>query len=481
MLQNKVQLITYADSLGSNLKETHTILQKLKPYIGGVHILPFYPSSGDRGFAPLTHLEVDPKFGDWIDIEKVSLDFDLVVDLVVNHISRDSKEFQSFLELGRESEFFDMFLPHDKFDPDGEIDEDVLSLVYTARPKAPYQDISTTNNQTFRLWQTFSNEQIDLDSQSPQVRDLFAKYIRKLSEHGVKMIRLDAIGYVIKKLGTNSFFVEPEIYEFLGWIAEICESNNIELLAEIHKDAIIQQKIADHGHWVYDFCLPILVLHGVYSGDAQYIFKWLQVCPHKQITTLDTHDGLGIVDVEGVLPSEEIEKTKQKLFEMGGNPLKRAFGRGSKNLDVYQINTTYYSALGEDDNAYLLARAIQFFTPGIPQVYYMGLLAQPNNFEKLKQTGHGRDINRSNFSTTQVEDELRKPVVQKLLKLIQFRNQHDSFNGRMEIVPSGGGSTLEINWKNGSKYANLKADLTQKTFQIHHTSNSGAKWEQLYI
>ena len=479
MLRNKIQLITYADSLGKDLPETLEVLKSLRAYVGGVHVLPFYPSSGDRGFAPLTHLEVDEKFGDWGDIEDIAHEFDLVVDLVANHISRQSEYFRDFVKHGRESEYFDMFLPHLKFDPFGKLDPEVLSLVYTARPKPPYQDVETHGGETLRVWQTFSDEQIDLDLRSRIVRDLIARYVRGLATHGVKMIRLDAIGYVIKKLGTDSFFVEPEIYEFLDFVADICASNDIALLAEIHKNHEIQLKIASQGHWVYDFCLPMLVLHALYTGNACYLFDWLQICPHNQITVLDTHDGIGVVDVEGILPEEQIELTSKRIFENGGNALKRAFGKNSENLDVYQINSTFYSALEEDDEAYLLARAIQFFTPGIPQVYYVGLLAGSNDIELLEKTGQGRDINRHNYTPAEVEQELQRPVVQRLLKLIDFRNKHGAFGGDMEMVPSSGGSVLEINWKTEQKYANLKANLATKTFRIHYSDDCGAHWREL--
>ena len=146
------------------------------------------------------------------------------------------------------------------------------------------------------------------------------------------------------------------------------------LLPEIHEHYSIQLKIAQHGYYVYDFALPMLLLNALYYGQGDYLKHWLSICPRNQFTTLDTHDGIGVVDVKDLLPDEEIERTKEDIYKFGAN-VKRIYSSAAyNNLDIYQVNCTYYSALGEDDNAYLIARAVQFFAPGIPQVYYVGML-----------------------------------------------------------------------------------------------------------
>lgn len=226
--------------------------------------------------------------------------------------------------------------------------------------------------------------------------------------------------------------------------------------------------MAERGFWIYDFALPVLTLHALYSSNGRYLRDWLLMSPKHQFTTLDTHHGIGIIDGKDLLPDEEMEKTKEKMFSEGANVKKIYNTAAYNNLDVYQVNTTYYSALGDDDDAYLLARAIQFFAPGIPQVYYVGLLAGKNDLELLEQTKEGRNINRHYY--TLEEAEIRRPVVQNLLNLMRFRNTHPAFDleGSMSVkLPSD--SRLVIQRTSGDAWAVLDADLNEKKFTIQHS------------
>ena len=171
-------------------------------------------------------------------------------------------------------------------------------------------------------------------------------------------------------------------------------------------------KLADKDFWIYDFALPVLTLHALYNHTGIYLKQWLEQCPMKQFTTLDTHDGIGIVDVKDLLPDEEIEMVKEQLYQKGANVKKKYSSEAYHNLDIYQINTTYYSALGDRDDAYLLARAIQFFAPGIPQVYYVGMLAGSNDIALMEKTKNGRDINRHYYTLEEVAQQQQRPVVQ---------------------------------------------------------------------
>ena len=201
------------------------------------------------------------------------------------------------------------------------------------------------------------------------------KFLIRLARNKPKMLRLDAIAYTTMELGTNCFFVEPKIWEYLDWFDDYASAFDTEILPEIHEHYSYQLKLAEKGYWCYDFALPMLVLHSLYTNTTRRLKSWLRKCPRKQITTLDTHDGIGVVDVEGLLNQKEIDKTLELLYERGSNVKETYSGPEYQNLDIYQVNCTYYSALGCNDDAYITARIIQFFTPGIPQVYYVGLLA----------------------------------------------------------------------------------------------------------
>lgn len=468
-LRNRIQLITYPDSLGGSLAEVHYALKKFfSKAVGGVHILPFYPSSSDRGFAPMTYDSVDPSFGTWKDIEKIGRDFDLVIDFVVNHISRQSKYFQDYLEKGLKSEYADMFLSFDKLSPKGHIKEKELKKVYTRKPRPPYQVIERPDGTREKIWCTFDYEQIDLDYNSPKTREVMRKYLIRLARSRPKMIRLDAIAYTTIEIGTRCFFNEPRIWELLDWFDDYASAFDTEILPEVHGHFSYQFKLYEKGYWCYDFALPMLVLHALYTHNSRRLKSWMKKCPRKQVTTLDTHDGIGVVDVAELLNPEEIEHTIEQLYKRGSNLKKSYSGSEYQNLDVYQVNCTYYSALGCNDDAYIVARVIQFFTPGIPQVYYVGLLAGKNDIELVERTKLGRNINRHNYSLKEIRKDIQKPVVQRLLRLMEFRNSYPAFNGDFNLIKSSS-QKIHVEWNYKKYHVTADIDVKKYTAQITYS------------
>lgn len=466
-LQNKIMLITYADSMGKNLKELHEVLNKYyKDAIGGVHILPFFPSSADRGFAPMCYDKVDETFGDFSDIEEIGREYYLMFDFMVNHISAQSEYFQDFLKNKENSLYKDMFIRYKEFWKNGEPTQEQIDKIYKRKPRAPYIEAEFADGSKEKIWCTFCTEQIDLDVTKEKTREFIKNTLKEMCCHGASVIRLDAFAYALKKADTSCFFIEPDIWELLYDIENIVKEEGAEILPEIHEHYTIPMKIADKGFWIYDFALPVLTLHALYNHTGKYLKDWMEMCPMKQFTTLDTHDGIGIVDVKDLLPDEEIEIVKEQLYKQGANVKKIYSSEAYNNLDIYQVNTTYYSALGNNDDAYLLARAIQFFAPGIPQVYYVGMLAGSNDIELMERTKNGRDINRHYYSKDEIEDEQDRTVVQKLKELMILRNTHPAFSldGTIEIQTNG--DRLIITRKYGSDSITLKSDLTTYRFEI---------------
>ncbi|THB77751.1 MAG: sucrose phosphorylase [Desulfobacteraceae bacterium] len=480
-LKNKIQLITYPDSLGGNLPELHYVLRKyLSKAIGGVHLLPFYPSSADRGFAPMTYDEVDPKFGTWVDVEKIGKDFDLVIDFMVNHVSRQSEFFQDYIQNGPDSEYADMFLSFDKLSHEGWIDDKDLEKVYTRKPRPPYLTLERPDGTLEKIWCTFDYEQIDLDYESPKTREVMRRFLIRLARSRPKMIRLDAVGYTTVEIGTDCFFVEPKIWEYLAWFDDYAGAFETQILPEVHKHYSYQAKLARKGYWCYDFSLPMLVLHALYSGTGQRLKSWLRKCPRKQITTLDTHDGIGVVDVQDLMSEDEIRVTIDELYEKGSN-VKRIYSQSQyNNLDIYQINCTYYSALGCNDNAYLAARAVQFFSPGIPQVYYVGLLAGENDIELVEKTRLGRNINRHNYTLEEIKETIRKPVVQRLLKLMEFRNSYPAFSGEFKVLKTPL-NRIHLQWTHKKYTATVKIDLKTFGVEISYTDPVASRTVDYFV
>jgi sucrose phosphorylase len=480
-LKNQVQLISYPDSLGKNLLELHYVMRRyLHSAIGGIHLLPFYPSSADRGFAPLTYDEVDPAFGNWEDVERIGHDFDLIIDFMVNHISRQSLFFQDYLEKGFASEYADMFLSFQKISPENNISEEDLAKVYTRKPRPPYSVIERPDGSKEKVWCTFDYEQIDLDLQSPKTREVMRKFLIRLARSSAKMLRMDAFAYTTVRIGTDCFFLEPEVWEILAWLREFTMAFDTEILPEVHEHYSYQLRLAQKGYWAYDFALPMLVLHTLYHHNNTRLRNWLEICPRKQITTLDTHDGMGVVDVVGLMDQEEIDRTVNGLYEKGSNAKKIYSGPEYQNLDVYQVNCTYYSALECNDDSYLAARAIQFFAPGIPQVYYVGLLAGENDLELVERTKNGRDINRHGYDLDEIARDIQKPVVQRLMDLMVFRNTHPAFGGDFTVLDSPE-DRLVLRWSRGGDSAEARINLNSYATRIQYTDPASGKQREWIV
>lgn len=466
LVDNKIMLITYPDSLGADIRELHNLLDSyFRGAICAIHLLPFFPSSGDRGFAPLRYDAVDQRFGSWDDFESLAADYDVMVDYMINHISAQSEYYKDYLEKGSQSAHSGLFLSYTSFwGPEGPSARDV-EVIYKRKPREPYVLAKFADGTEEKVWCTFSDEQIDINIKSDAGNRFLEENLRSLVMHGAKSIRLDAFAYAIKKTGSSCFFVEPDVWDLLERCRTILDPLGTNILPEIHEHYSMQLKLAEHGFLVYDFALPMLLLHAIYFGEAEYLDHWYSICPRRQYTTLDTHDGIGVVDVKGLLPDAAIEATKEHLFAYGANVKKIYNTEAYNNLDIYQVNCTYYSALGDDDDAYLLARAVQFFSPGTPQVYYVGLLAGRNDLELLESTKEGRNINRHYYTKEEVASELKRPVVGKLRDLMRLRNSHPAFNGEFqhELV---GTSCLNLSWSTRTQWIRLEADFSRRSYAI---------------
>ncbi|MEA4907814.1 MAG: sucrose phosphorylase [Anaerolineaceae bacterium] len=488
-IKNQVQLITYPDSLGGDLKSLDAVVEQDLAGIcqGGIHILPPFPSSGDRGFAPLRYDRIEPRFGDWQDLRRLGERYDLLIDLMVNHISRQSPYFQDFLRKGRRSEYADLFITLDKVWPEGKPPAGDVARIFLRKPDQPFSTVAIDRGQTTEtVWTTFGSrdwsEQIDLDVRSPQTRQLLSDYLALFRSHNIKIVRLDAVGYVIKKPGTTCFMVEPEIFEFIDWAIETAHGLGMEVLPEVHDHYSVQARLAEHGYWVYDFVLPMLVLYTLAEKDSRKLRAYLAHCPRQQFTMLDCHDGIPVQpDVDGILDPAESRRVIELCLARGANlnPILSTSHLDRDGFDAHQVNCTYYSALGCDDDAYLAARAIQFFAPGVPQVYYVGLLAGQNDQAGVLATGEGRAINRHNYSRQEIAHAIQTPVVQRLLRLIRFRNQYPAFGGEFTLAESGA-RQLALGWKKGPAECRLRLDLDDNRAVIDYLSREGG-WEHYTV
>ena len=467
-MKNAVQLVTYADRLGGTLSGLRAILDgPLDGVFGGVHVLPFYrPFDGaDAGFDPEDHTEVDARLGTWDDVAALANGGDMMLDLIVNHMSVDSAQFRSFLKEGGASASAGMFLTMGTVFAAGATEQALLKI-YRPRPGLPFTPYVFGDGERRLVWTTFTERQADIDVAHPESVAYLQSILETMATNGVTAVRLDAVGYAVKKPDTTCFML-PETFDFIKELSAKAHTLGMDVLVEVHSHYQTQVEISKHVDYVYDFALPPLLLHALLTVDVEPLLRWLEVRPTNVVSVLDTHDGIGVIDVgrdqtelgrAGLLNESEIARLVEAIHRNTNGDSIQATGSAASNVDLYQVNSTFYDALGRNEERYLLARAVQFFLPGVPQVYYVGLLDGTNDMDLLARTKVGRDVNRHYYSGEEVRDALHTDVVQHLMELIRLRNTHPAFAGSFTWRhPSP--SMIVLQWRNGERSAELRADF----------------------
>lgn len=311
--------------------------------------------------------------------------------------------------------------------------------------------------------------QMDLNIKSPLVWEFYDNTLKTLADYGAKIVRLDAFAYAPKEVGEKNFLNEPATWDVLTKVRELADKYNVRLLPEIHAsyEEKIYEKIANKGYMTYDFFLPGLIIDAFEQQSGEVLKRWADELVEKNIQVvnmLGCHDGIPLLDLKGLISEERIQSVIDTVVKRGGYVKDL---HGQKNV-YYQVNATYYSALGEEDKRMLLARAIQIFMPGKPQVWYLDLFAGKNDHEAVKRAGAGghKEINRTNLATKEMEAGLQRDIVLKQLEMLRFRNTFTVFSNESDFSMKCSGSKLFIEWKNKEERAVLKADLSDFNFDI---------------
>lgn len=442
MRNDSPQLITYADRLVPGIAALSRLMDGPLRAFGGVHLLPFYtPIDGaDAGFDPVDHTEVDPRVGTWAEVAGLARGRRVMADMIVNHVSSSSAQFLDVLERGENSEHAPMFLTLSSVFPDG-ASEEQLAAIYRPRPGLPFTHYRWGGRMRL-VWTTFTPRQVDLDLATAPGQAYLGEVLEALHSGGVSQVRLDAVGYAVKTAGTSCFMTE-QTYAFIDDLTRRARALGMEVLVEIHSHFRNQVQVASRVDRVYDFALPPLLLHALHTGDARPLVRWIRLRPTNAVTVLDTHDGIGVIDVgrdqdsgeEGLLTDAQVDALIESIHVASGGQSRQATGWAASNVDVYQVNCTYLDALGGDDEAYMVARTVQLMLPGIPQIYYVGLLGAHNDMELLARTGVGRDINRHRFTPAEVGDALDRPgsLTRRQLDLVELRATHPAFDGHFAV------------------------------------------------
>lgn len=311
--------------------------------------------------------------------------------------------------------------------------------------------------------------QMDLNIKSPLVWEHYEHTLEQLSKYGAKIVRLDAFAYAPKEPGEKNFLNNPGTWELLAKVRELADKYGVQLLPEIHAgyEEKIYEAVAARGYMTYDFFLPGLMLYAIEKKDGTVLKRWAEEIREKKmrvVNMLGCHDGIPLLDLKGFLPDEEIEELIGLLVARGGY-VKNLHGQ--KNM-YYQVNATYFSALGEDEKKLLFARALQLFMPGKPQIWYLDLLAGKNDYEAVRRAGVGghKEINRTNLTTEQVEAALKLPVVQKQLELLRLRNTSPAFGFESDFVIFIAGTKMKIKWSVPEHEVILVADFATYDYEI---------------
>ena len=362
------------------------------------------------------------------------------------------------------------------------------------------QDFATLN---FERFDSFKSEilqiveqkrsylgQMDVNAASPLVWEFYEETLKKLSGYGCTILRLDAFAYLHKQVGESNFFNKPGTWEYLERIKKIAQQNNLMLLPEIHAEygLHLHDEVANEGYYIYDFFLPGLTIHTIENKTSKALMSWAKEIigkGYKTVNMLGCHDGIPVLDLKGkevngvynkgLLEDAEIENIMATIMERGGR-VKNLYDPSGKKISYYQINATFFSALGEDEQKLLLARVIQIFMPGIPQVWYLDVFAGKNNYEAADNGGSGghKEINRTTLTMQDIEEGLKTEVVKTQLELLRLRNTSNAFSGKVEITDTVD-TIIDIKWINGGSVAHLKANLQTNSFTIYHTDNGVTK------
>lgn len=465
-----VSLLTYADRLAGNLPGLGRMLSDEFSEFSGVHVLPFFtPFDGDdTGFDPIDHTAVDPRLGGWADVRAIAASREVTADLIVNHVSNRSAEFEDWLARGRRSPHDGMFLTFDRVFPAGATEGDITAF-YRPRPGLPFTPYRAADGTRRLVWTTFLPSQVDIDVTHPAGIGYLERLADTLAAGGVGTVRLDAVGYAVKTPGTDSFMTSRTL-EFVARAAELIRARGMRVLVEVHAHHSQQQAIAPLVDLVYDFAFPPLLLHALRTGSAARIAEWLGIRPANAVTVLDTHDGIGVIDAgpsgdrAGLLSHDEMAEVFRAAHEATGGHSSLASVVPAWMTLPHQINATFFSVLGGDTRRMLLARALQVFLPGEPQFYYVGLLGGLDDRELFARTGQGRDVNRHVYTPDEIARALETEVTRGQLALAELR-RHPVFDGAFTWNAPDAAS-LVLRRRGGGHEAELRVRFDDQDFEI---------------
>lgn len=481
--QQNILLITYGDSIRRDGEKPLATLERflreyLQDTVTGVHILPFCPYSSDDGFAVIDYLKINPELGDWDDVRRISSEFNLMVDLVINHVSSQSRWFEEFKQ-GKE--------PGCNYFISVDADTDVSQVV---RPRnSPLLVRVGTPEGEKHVWATFSEDQVDLNFQNPDVVMEFVDILLYYIQAGAKYVRLDAIGYLWKQLGTPCIHL-PQTHALIRVLREILQALDPQVALITETNVPNRENLSYFGnrneaHMIYNFSLPPLVLNALLQGKSDHLRHWMMSMPPAPLgcaylNFTASHDGIGLRPTEGLLTDDEYHQLIDTMKRYGGEISMRRQPDGSES--PYEINISLFDALkgtvkGEDEwqiERFLCSQTIMMSLEGIPAFYIHSLLATPNDKQNVQRTGRNRSINRHQWNDEVLREKLadetspQSRVLRELNRLIAIRRQQSAFH------PNATQYTLHLK-KTLFGFWRQSVTRDQSIFSIHNLSDRPQK------
>ena len=475
-------LITYADSIKSKndspLFVLNQFLQKYIDSIDSIHILPFMPSSSDSGFSVIDYYKIDEKLGNWEDLNLISKNKNIMIDIVLNHASRNSKWFTNFLKgSGQGHDFF-------------KVVKDWNGIAQIERPRSSelFQKIQTVDGEK-KVWCTFSHDQIDLDFSNPAVLLEFLKIIKFYIKKNIKIFRLDAVAFLWKKQNTSCINL-PEthyIIKLIRFVSTLIDKNAI-LITETNipsKENLSYFGNNDEAHWIYNFTLSPLILFTLLSGNCSQLRKWSMTMPPAQegnayFNFLASHDGIGLRPVEGKLDSTELYRLINKMRELGGRISYKTSQWGEEI--PYEINITYLNSLKSTFNGeekfqikrFICAHAIMFAMEGIPAIYIHSFLGTKNDYKAIAAGEGNRSINRFKWDKKDIHKILEDKnsnnfyIMSKLNSLLNIRSKQPAFHPNATQFTLNLGDEVFGLWRQDKK-------RKQSIFSIYNVTSKSVK------
>lgn len=493
-------LISYGDSVVQDAERPLYVLFQflsthLQNCIKSVHILPFLPYSSDDGFAVIDYKNVNPQLGDWNDVERIAKTFDLMADLVINHVSRNNLWFIEYLNNAKPGCNYFIELPPET---------DVSSVV---RPRSsPLLQPVLTHRGTKHVWATFGEDQIDVNFAVPEVLFEFIDILLLYISKGARFIRLDAVAFLWKKLGTRCINLREthEVVKLLRDIIDVVAPDTI-IITETNVpngENLSYFGNSDEAHMVYQFSLPPLLLHALHQGNSSYLTAWAKDMPRPQknctyLNFIASHDGIGLRPTEGILPEDEVLALVEAMHQYGGYVSMRTNADGKES--PYEINIALFDALkgtchGEDGwqvARFLCAHALMFALQGIPALYIHSLTATRNDYAKVEATGRTRSINRHQWDYQELMALLNSPthhaiVFNELKHFLNIRRKQLAFHPEAAQETMEWDACLMAFWRisrDASQRILIAANITGQTQALtlpaHPFSTGSGLWRDL--